>query len=201
VYSEEELESTLAKLKKKTKASGQAKPAAKAPVRNRTKKAGADTDENKPTAPDNEEPGYVAVKDIGELRLIEEILKRLEKNQLNSGAIITAERQQNKTQTPLFTLRQGETAQEAYSIEEIVNKIKESGRKGITIQRYKGLGEMNPEQLWFTTMDPEHRMLLQVKIEDAARADEIFTVLMGDQVEPRRRFIQRHAPEVRNLDV
>jgi len=91
--------------------------------------------------------------------------------------------------------------QEVSSIEELIQKATEIAKKGLTIQRYKGLGEMNPTQLWETTMDPAKRTLKQVTIEDSIRADEIFTVLMGDQVEPRKDFIQKHALEARNIDI
>lgn len=84
---------------------------------------------------------------------------------------------------------------------ELVKAILDKGKQGLSIQRYKGLGEMNPSQLWETTMNPEVRTLLKVKLEDVPGVDEIFTILMGDEVEPRRDFIQAHALEVRNLDV
>ena len=87
------------------------------------------------------------------------------------------------------------------SREELLNYILALGKKDLTMQRYKGLGEMNPEQLWETTMNPETRTMLKVSIDDAVQTDAIFTILMGDAVEPRRRFIEDNALNVRNLDI
>jgi len=103
-------------------------------------------------------------------------------------------------ETP-FSVSNGDNEIEILTFRGLVEHVLEIGKKGLTIQRYKGLGEMNPDQLWETTMDPEKRVLLQVKVEDAVEADAIFTKLMGDVVEPRREFIERHALEVSNLDV
>ncbi len=102
---------------------------------------------------------------------------------------------------PPYAVKNGEETVVYTRIDELLEQLFKLAEKGLTIQRYKGLGEMNPEQLWDTTMNPETRRLLQVTIEDAVGAEELFTILMGDQVEPRRVFIQDNALEVKNLDI
>jgi DNA gyrase subunit B len=137
------------------------------------------------------EHGVTAVKHIqreffesAEYRRIAELGRTLA-DLIGSGAYVT----------------KGDERQEIASFKEAMTWLLEQAKKGQTIQRYKGLGEMNPEQLWDTTINPESRRLMQVKIEDAVAADDIFTTLMGDQVEPRREFIEKNALAVANLDV
>ena len=122
---------------------------------------------------------------------------------------------QNKLKAYGFTLSQysiadgklvdiiedGDKAQSYHTLRVVVDFIRENGRKGIEIQRYKGLGEMNADQLWETTMDPVKRTLIRVTLPDAVAADHMFTMLMGEDVPPRRAFIEQHALSVKNLDV
>jgi DNA gyrase subunit B len=102
---------------------------------------------------------------------------------------------------PRASGRDGAAEVRLFSIDELVDYFITAGKRGIAINRYKGLGEMNPDQLWETTMNPAVRTLLQVRAEDHTEADLMFTTLMGDQVEPRRKFIEENALEVKNLDV
>jgi len=104
-------------------------------------------------------------------------------------------------QPPLYRVAKGKDVRYAYNDTERDAALEDIGRKGVHLQRYKGLGEMNPDQLWSTTMDPEARSVLKVTLDDLVEADRMFTILMGDQVEPRRKFIEEFADSVRNLDV
>ncbi len=104
-------------------------------------------------------------------------------------------------QPPLYRVQSGKESNWLYSDQELASYQKRKDGKKITLQRYKGLGEMNPDQLWETTMDPERRTLLQVNIGSAMEADLMFSQLMGEEVAPRKKFIQAHATQGRNLDV
>ena len=100
-----------------------------------------------------------------------------------------------------LVVKRGEKEEAVSEFSEAINWLLSTAKKGLDVQRYKGLGEMNPDQLWETTMDPTVRRLLKVAIEDDVSSDDTFTILMGDQVEPRREFIEKNAFTVNNLDV
>jgi DNA gyrase subunit B len=139
-------------------------------------------------------------KDLWELPRIDKLAKQLQEEGLRMESY-------DQTHTnPVYRLWNAQKKEhgdiyELHSVSELIETIKELGNKGATVQRYKGLGEMNPGQLWETTMDANNRKMLQVRLEDAIETDRIFTTLMGDQVEPRRAFIQTHALDVTNLDI
>jgi hypothetical protein len=147
-----------------------------------------------------------AIKDMAEVKQLEEIVKRMATRGVEVGELYPAEKEDKsdakvKEIKPQYVVVHGSHDYFLESMYEVVEKVKDFGKEGLSIQRYKGLGEMNPEQLWETTMDPEKRTLLQVKLEDTVEADKTFDILMGDQVEPRRNFIQTYAKQVRNLDI
>jgi DNA gyrase subunit B len=141
------------------------------------------------------------MKELLELKKINVLADKLS----DVGFDVTLEKptkEESEKRKPLYRVSINGEDKDVLSLAELLEAIKDAGRKGATIQRYKGLGEMNPQQLWETTMDPVNRKFLQVKLEpNSSEADDIFTVLMGDKVEPRRQFIEAHAAEVQNLDV
>lgn len=142
-------------------------------------------------------PEHQSLFEFGKLLADE---KKLEAFHFTFAQYPTIESEKDRV-NPLFKVNNGKTDVLVYSLAELLHAVKEAASSGATIQRYKGLGEMNPEQLWETTMDPSRRKLIQVKINDAADTEQAFTMLMGDRVEPRRDFIQSHALEVKNLDI
>ena len=137
------------------------------------------------------------LRDVTESHMIDQVLITTpEARRLDDSAKLLQETYNHPVQ-----LRRKETETEVNSPSALLEAVYAAGRKGLTIQRYKGLGEMNPEQLWETTLDPEVRTLRLVEIKQAQEAEEIFSTLMGEVVEPRREFIQQNALKVVNLDV
>lgn len=139
------------------------------------------------------------VKDLWEIPKLNDFVTGLEKTEVDLSSYQTDTETEKKQM--LFRLKQDTDVHDIYDFEEMITVINKIGTQGTTVQRYKGLGEMNPEQLWETTMNPENRRLIKITLEDIVEADMIFTTLMGDKVEPRKAFIETHALEVRNLDI
>jgi DNA gyrase subunit B len=157
--------------------------------------------EDKSSSPD--------VLELFESQEVEQIIAKIEKigldiNTYNPALPLektTSGKEILKKAKPLYRVTNEKDQRDLNGLKEILTHIKEVASKGMHIQRYKGLGEMNPQQLWETTMDPEKRTMLKVVLEDAVETDKMFTVLMGDQVEPRREFIENYAHQVKNLDI
>ena len=143
----------------------------------------------------------VSVTDLHEIRSINPVFQRLRDEFSIELADLLPAGIRNAEQIYPFVLERGDNALQLKSLRELTHKVRELGGRGMLYTRFKGLGEMNPDELFETAMDPENRLLLKVTMEDAQAAEEIFRVLMGDSVEPRREFIEKHALEVRDLDV
>jgi DNA gyrase subunit B len=140
------------------------------------------------------------VQEFHEIRGINRGLERLREVGLESAALIDAPRIAGRDPAPRFRLESGDSKRELPHLRELPPEIRRLGERGMSVTRFKGLGEMDGEELWETTLDPKKRILLQVNVDGALKADEMFRVLMGEKVEPRRDFIQKHALEVKDID-
>jgi DNA gyrase subunit B len=157
------------------------------------------------------ETEYIELFEAEDMANIEAILEKHEleiktfekEEQIQAETIIANDKDKRKVTTlkPLFSIENEKDIKEFYCLRDVLEYVQSNAKKGIHIQRYKGLGEMNPQQLWDTTMDPDRRTLLQVALEDAVEAEKTFTMLMGDEVAPRREFIETNAHLVRDLDI
>jgi DNA gyrase subunit B len=147
----------------------------------------------------NDEERHVHVTELHEVRTINAGVSELAKMGFDIQALIPQER--TGIEEPRYVLRRGDSHIALRDLRGLLPAIRSAGEKGLHVTRFKGLGEMNPEELRETTLDPAKRTLVQVSMRDVGAADDMFRVLMGDKVEPRREFIEKHALDVRNLDV
>ncbi len=141
----------------------------------------------------------VRIIELHEVRSINNQLAELRNMQFDLSSLIPQER--TGVQESRYHLRRGDQTRGLEDLRGLLAAVREAGEKGLQVTRFKGLGEMNAEELRQTTLDPENRTLLRVRMEDASAADDLFRILMGEKVEPRREYIEKHALEARNLDV
>ena len=156
------------------------------------------TDGDESNDSDNAED-KILINEFHEVKTINAGLKELDSFGFDIEALLPKER--TGVEEPRYLLRRGESTTGIEDLRGLVGAIRSAGEKGMQVTRFKGLGEMNAEELRETTLDPENRTLIQVKMDNAAEADNMFRILMGDKVEPRREFIEKHALDVRDLDV
>jgi DNA gyrase subunit B len=149
--------------------------------------------------PSDGQPSHLHIVELHEVRSLNSGLAELIRLGFDIQALIPQER--TGSQEPRYRLRRGDSETGLEDLRGLLSAVRSAGERGLTITRFKGLGEMNAEELRDTTLDPAHRTLSQVTMDDLHAADDLFRILMGDKVEPRREFIERHALEVRNLDV
>ena len=164
----------------------------------------------------DEEAQYIEIFEHEDLERIEKALNKLDLSlsdyispEIEESYEVAGQKKAKKAKhketdapnKPLFILEDEQGKNEAFSLREVLEVVRKQAHKGMHIQRYKGLGEMNPQQLWETTMDPSRRTILKVVLEDAVEVNKTFEMLMGDEVEPRRVFIETNAHQVRNLDI
>lgn len=140
-------------------------------------------------------------QELHEVRKINRALEELQRFALKASDLVPAPRIAGREPPPRLVLESGEQRRALQHLRDLVTEVRKLGEKGMTITRFKGLGEMDPEELWDTTLDPEKRTLMQVQLDDAIKADELFRTLMGDKVEPRRDFIIEHAMKVKDIDL
>jgi DNA gyrase subunit B len=152
------------------------------------------------TAPANGESAHFAVQELHEVRSLNRSLAKLRELGLNAKDLMPLQRIAGREPPVRYDLEHADRKDLLPHVRDLPTKVRELGEKGMTVTRFKGLGEMNPDQLWETTLDPKARTLLQVQLEDALKADELFRILMGEKVEPRRDFIHKHALEVKEID-
>jgi len=150
--------------------------------------------------PSNGHGERLFVQELHEVRGINRGLDRLRKFSITGADLVPLPRIAGREPPQRFFLETGDHQRPLLHLRGLVGEIRKLGEKGLTITRFKGLGEMDPEELWETTLDPAKRTLLRVHLEDAFKADEMFRTLMGEKVEPRRDFIQKHALEVKDID-